>query len=227
MKAYISSILLLLLLIVSSNAHSTMINFEDQNMIGDGLLNEGDFVTGLNLFGATFNVSGQGNTGGMPRELMIFDSNCSGASCSGNDADLSTSSTINAGNILIISEDNDQSDPDDYAGGGTFIITFDNDITSFTGTTVDVGDTDNGPNFFSAYLDGMLVETMNLALMQGNNNIQSRSFTGLFDEIRLTIAGSGALANIEFTAVPIPAALPLFFTALVALFGLRRRTHAV
>ncbi len=224
MKHNLASILIFIALLVSTQAHSAMIDFEDQNMIGDGILNEGDFITGLNLFGATFTIIDQGNTGGVPRELMIFDSNCSGASCSGGDADLSTTGSIDAGNILIISEDNDQSDPDDYARGGTFVMTFDNDITSFTGVTVDVGDSDNGPNFFEAFLDGSPVETMSLALMNGDNNIQSRTFTGLFDEIRLTIAGSGALASIEFTAVPVPAALPLFITGLVALFGLRRKS---
>lgn len=69
---------------------------------------------------------------------MIFDS----ANPTGNDADLGTpnvafggpgnaegdpssglSNTVPLGNLLIISEDNDASDPDDNAGGGT--ITFD------------------------------------------------------------------------------------------------------
>lgn len=225
--AFMNKILIIILSIstwlLSANVHAAFIDFEDRNMVGDGLLNEGDIVTGLNLFGATFTVIGQGNTGGNPRDLMIFDSNCSGAGCSGGDPDLSTTSTINANNILIISEDNDSADPDDSAAGGTIVIKFDTDVTSITGTTVDIGDSDNGPNFFQAFLDGAPVETMNLALMQGDNNIQSRTFTGLFDEIRLSLAGSGALASLEFTPVPLPAALPLFMAGLLGLFGMRRR----
>ena len=130
---------------------------------------------------------------------------------------------ISAGNILIISEDNDSMDPDDSARGGSIVVKFDTDVTSITGVTIDVGDSDVGPNSFVAFLDGAPVETMLLAQGLGENNVQTRTFTGLFDEIRLNLKGSGALASLEFTPVPLPAALPLFLAGLIALFGMRRK----
>ncbi len=37
-------------LIASTIASAVLIDFEDQSMIGDGLLNEGDIITGQTLF---------------------------------------------------------------------------------------------------------------------------------------------------------------------------------
>ncbi len=60
----------------------------------------------------------------------------------------------------------------------------------------------------------------------GDNNTQTASFTGLFDEFRLNLAGSGGLVSVDFTPVPLPAALPLFMAGLLGLFGMRRRSFA-
>lgn len=220
MKKSITVFLTLGMLLLSASAHAVLIDFEAG-------LSAGDIVTGSTISGATFTVSNQGTTGGLPRELMIFNSNCTqGVNCSGGDDDLSTLDTINAGNILIISTNNNSANPNDSASGGLISIAFDTDVTSITGVTVDIGDSDSGPNFFEAFLNGSSVEVMMLDQMQGNNNIQSRTFTGLFDEIRLSLAGSGALASIEFTPVPLPAALPLFIAGLLGLLGMRKRTAA-
>ena len=77
-------------LFFSASAHAVLIDFEDETMIGDGLLNPGDIITGTNLFGATFSVINQGQTGMADRELMLFNSNCGGmlTSCTGGDPDL-------------------------------------------------------------------------------------------------------------------------------------------
>ncbi len=87
---------------------------------------------------------------------MLFDADCSGG-CSGQDPDLMLPG---AGNVLIISEDNDHMDPDDSGFGGTINVSFATDVTDITGITVDVGDSDNGPNTIEVLLDGMVVDTL-------------------------------------------------------------------
>ncbi len=161
-------------------------------------------------------------TGGVPRELMLFDADCVGG-CSGGDPDLELPG---AGNILIISEDNDANDPDDSGFGGSINVSFATDVTEITGITVDVGDSDNGPNTIQVLLDDNVVDTFILQQMQGDNNVQTASFTGLFDAFRLNLAGSGGLVSVDFTPVPLPAALPLFMAGLLGLFGMRRRNTA-
>lgn len=203
---------------LSASAHAIMIDFEGQSA--------GDIITGDTISGATFTVTDQGNTSGNPRDLMIFNSNCIGGGCSGGDSDLSTSSTINAGNILIISEDNDMSDPDDSANGGIIITKFDTNITFIEAVTVDVGDSGSTGNQFKVFLDGIEQDVEVLMTNQGDNNIQIVSFMGLFDEIQFTLTGSGALASYEFTPIPVPAALPLFLTGLLGLLGMRKKAMA-
>jgi len=76
-------------------------------------LSEGTILTNQAKF---FDVSATGGSG----DAMIFDSNCSGSACSGDDSDLG----VWKGNLVIISEDGDTSDPDDAAGGGVLTFTF-------------------------------------------------------------------------------------------------------
>lgn len=225
MKKTITTLLSMVVLVASTTASAVLIDFEDRNMIGDGLLNEGDIITDLNLFGATFSVTGGNVSPGVPRDLMLFDADCVGG-CSGGDPDLEFSG---AGNILIISEDNDAMDPDDSAAGGSINIAFNTAVTGFSAQTIDVGDSDNGPNFFQRYLNGSPIGMMIFLMQnQGDNNIQAVSFSSseLFDEVRLSLAGSGGLASVGFTPVPLPAALPLFMAGLLGLFGIRRRNAA-
>lgn len=223
MNKSITTLLAVATLAASATASAAFIDFEDQNMIGDGLLNEGEIITGQTLFGATFSVTNQGTTGGNPRELMLFDANCVGG-CSGEDPDLQADGL---GNILIISEDNNAMDPDDSAAGGSINIAFNTAVTGFSAQTIDVGDSDNGPNFFQRYLNGSPIGMMILLIQnQGDNNIQDVSFSSseLFDEVRLSLAGSGGLVSVGFTPVPLPAALPLFIAGLLGLFAMRRKS---
>lgn len=219
MKKSLFTLISITALLISANAQaSVVIDFEGNA--------PGEVITNTIISGATFSVIDQGTTGGDPRDLMIFNSNCSGNGCSGGDSDLSTVDTIDANNILIISTDNDSDDPNDSASGGIIIAKFDDfDISSVKATTIDVGDSDVGPNKFEVYLDGMLIDTFVFALGQGDNNVQmSDTFNGVFDEVRLVLKGSGALASLEFTPVPIPAALPLFMAGLLGLAGLGKKS---
>lgn len=223
MKRMTIAIFSFAILLFAANAHAVLIDFEG--------LSAGEFVTGDTISGATFTVADQGTTSGDARELMIFQSNCGGAlpACTGGDPDLSTTEVpmgvapISAGNVLIISQDNDQGDPNDSAAGGVIITKFDTDVTFIEAVTIDVGDSGSTGNEFKVFLDGVEQDNIMLMTNQGDNNVQTVSFMGLFDEIQLNLTGSGALASIEFTPVPIPAALPLFMAGLLGLFGLRKK----
>lgn len=67
---------------------------------------------------------------------MVFDTE----NPTGGDYDLATS---NLGNVLILSEDGDSHDPDDNAGGGTFVFDFDepSEVINFVALDVEEGGT--------------------------------------------------------------------------------------
>lgn len=75
---------------------------------------------------------------GEAQSLTLFDTDCSGKSCSGGDSDLATGDkygTESQGNVLIIQENNKMKDglftnPDDHAKGGTVSFDFSNNPDS-------------------------------------------------------------------------------------------------
>ena len=204
---------------LSSSAYSAVIDFES--------FSAGDFVpNGTTISGAEFSVSGQGTTGGDDRVLMIFDS----GNPTGGDNDLFNKT---AGNILIISEDNDQSDPDDSRFGGLITIDFDVPVLDLSIMTIDVGDNsnqNNGDSFASAFFQGTQVGQFDFLSGQGNNNLQTATFatSGPFDQLQINLDSSGAIAEIAFTPVPVPAALPLFLTGIagLAVFTCKRKRRS-
>ena len=164
-------------------------------------LAEGQTVTTLS--------SGQGISGesvpgwievsGTGYGAMVFDGTCDGgpaSNCSGGDADLFVPP---AGNILIISEDGDGSDPDDDAGGGTFELDFSNfgggSIT--VGSLVIVGAEEGGT--VELFSGGQLVTSVQLTGI-GDGEFAARFIGGVpaIDFMRVTLPGSGAIDSIGF-----------------------------
>lgn len=135
-----------------------------------------------------------------PNDAMIFDS----SNPTGGDNDLAYD---NLGNIIIISEDNDSSDPDDNAGGGTIIFTFDNPSDLHDIKLLDIEESGGTIDLFDA--DGALVKSIAIPA-EGNNSIQ----TILLDaediaEMVVTLAGSGAVDDLCFKPgeEPLPGSL--------------------
>ena len=213
------------------------------------ILNPGDTITGTTINGATFSVFNQGDAGnseagaspgaGLPlsgdplpalfpsglvsgsRELMIFDADCSGAGCSGEDSDLSSPGQ---GNILIISEDNDSNDPDDSRFGGTVLVDFDQPVVSLNTLVIDVDDNDEGNNFAAGYFQGQFVGSVGFTTFgQVDANLQSASFDAPIDLLVLNFESSAGIVGFEYTAVPIPAAAWLMLSGLMGLNILKRR----
>jgi len=226
--------------------HAAMvIDFESDD---SGALSPGDIVTDTTINGVTLSVFNQGNAGnrrkgatpgaGIPdagdplppmflenlnqgnRELILFNADCSGSSCSGQDPDLAVPGQ---GNILIISEENDTSDPDDSRFGGTIVFEFSQPVVSLNTVVVDVDENDPGDNFAAAYYQGQYVGRFGFTTEgQLNNNLQAAGFEGLIDVLIINLESSGGIASLEFTPVPVPAALWLMGAALLGLASAKR-----
>ncbi|RMD76401.1 MAG: hypothetical protein D6818_00295, partial [Bacteroidetes bacterium] len=102
------------------------------------------------------------------------------------------------GNILIISEDYDQNDPDDNAGGGALVFTFaqPTDLAYIQLLDVDYGETEGRVRAYDCS-DNMLVEKRIMAY--GDNSFQNIVIdtTGVC-KLVIDLAGSGGLAGIYF-----------------------------
>jgi outer membrane biosynthesis protein TonB len=113
------------------------------------------------------------------------------------------------GNILILTEDGDQSDPDDYYAGGTFIFTFDEPAKLHTVQLVDI-DTNETTVRISAYDQAGNKLGVFKAQPYGNNSVQviPIDLDGV-SKLEVHLQSSGAIAAISFcnekpTPVPTP-----------------------
>jgi len=226
---------------------SIVVDFETDDF--GAALNPGDVITGTTINGATFSVFNQGNAGnsrrgatpgeGLPpigeplpesflsdlntgsRELILFNAECSGSNCSGQDPDLAASGQ---GNILIISEDNDFHDPDDSRFGGTVLVDFDQAVTSLTSIVIDVDENDPGNNFAAGYFEGEFVGSFGFTTTgQIDNNLQSANFDGPIDLLIINLESSGGIVSFEYTAVPVPAAAWFMLSGMLCLVIAKRR----
>jgi len=179
-------------------------------------LGEGDIISSLSTGGGgisgdaiigTVSVFGL-RPGFVPNQAMIFDSTCmpggTPAHCTGDDADLFNPAL---GNVLIVSEDNDSSDPDDADVRGEL---FDFDFSSFGPTgvitvnsldalDVELGQGEGGASIevFSGGLGGVSLGIFGIP-DTGNGGLTNVAIgvSGV-DFMRVTLNGSGAIDNIE------------------------------
>lgn len=144
---------------------------------------------------------------------MIFDS----GNPTGGDTDLvtpgpGTNNDTGLGNILIISEDQDSSDPDDNASGGTLVFDFANPVTLLSIDILDMDDP-NGRDIggtvslldASGITIGSIFEIPNL----GDNSFQTLSFgtagTAGVDKMKVWLRSSGAIPAFTYDdGVPPP-----------------------
>lgn len=156
-----------------------------------------------------------------PDTAMIFDS----SAWTGGDNDLQTpgyhpTNTQSLSKILIISEDNNSSDPDDEAEGGRIYFDLDFVATSLSGIMVDI---ETGETFqIKLYRNGSEVfNSGNINGLGDNslNNFNTHEIDGGFDKVRIKMSGSGAVG--ELTFVPTPGSIALLAGA--GFLGARRR----
>ena len=125
---------------------------------------------------------------GTAADAMIFDAE----NPTGGDTDLGNPGQ---GNILIISEDGDSSDPDDNAAGGT--LSFDFDLVSDV-ESLNLFDTEEGGSIRLYDADGGLIDSVDIPRI-GNGDSQSIDL-GASGVARMEIEfnGSGAVDDIKF-----------------------------
>jgi len=123
--------------------------------------------------------------------VMVFDAD----NPTGGDGDLGVPGL---GNILILSEDGDGSDPDDNAGGGTFVFEFTGPATV---NALDFIDQGAGAEIRFYDEDGALIGEIDTP--PGADNTVFTQAIGISDVFRMevTLPGSGALANLDYTIV--------------------------
>lgn len=123
--------------------------------------------------------------------LMLFDTN----NVTGEDSDLAAK---DLGNVLIISEDGDRSDPDDNAAGGTISLKFEGLVAVNSIGLLDIDEPGSSIVFYDR--DGKAIETVEIEALE-DNSFQEISFD-VADVARadLNFAGSGALTGIDFSS---------------------------
>jgi protocatechuate 3,4-dioxygenase beta subunit len=152
--------------------------------------------------GVTISASGGSN------QAMIFDS----ANPTGGDGDLKTpgygaNNTTAQGNILIISEDGDSSDPDDNARGGTIAFDFDNGVNINSLSFVDIEE--NGGKVFTTDANGNVTTTDIPGV--GDNSFQTLTIND-DDVVKLEVQlkGSGSISSLDFDKLEIETAPGLY-----------------
>ncbi|NEO96067.1 MAG: PEP-CTERM sorting domain-containing protein [Moorea sp. SIO3G5] len=181
--------------IQAGSAQAAILDFDEPG------LSPGQKVTNQEVQGVRLGVFDQGTTGGQPRDLMIYNSACGGAAsnCTGEDDDLFKP---RLGNTLIISEDNDSSDPDDSAFGGTFTFDFGQSVVLDELTLLDI-----------ELFDPVRVTTFSESGNQefnffgrGNNLISSFSGFGndRVNRLNVTVVNSAAVSAVSYNRFQSP-----------------------
>lgn len=194
-------------LVASAVAKSkfTIIDFEDSFSAGDtpttlshGTGISGDAIGGTVTIGGYDYTSSKGDGGNDP---MIFDATCNfqPTNCSGGDNDLYQPQQ---GNVLILSEDGDSSDPDDERWGGYIEFDFSNlgDGLVTIGSMVIVDSEPDSIVLIKLYRQGVLIAQENL-YGAGDGEVETRFPTPVKDIDFMTVSmeDSGAIDDIGYT----------------------------
>lgn len=152
--------------------------------------------------GVTFTAIRSQDTDGALDDAMIFDA----ANPTGGDTDLFQPAS---GNVLIISEDGDASDPDDNAAGGVIVAELDQPSTV---NSIDILDTEtaNGGQVELFGADGALLASFDIPQIR-NGGIQTLDLgdTENVQTVKVTFTSSGAIDSFKFVPpeAPLPGAL--------------------
>jgi hypothetical protein len=215
-------------LCAEASVHAAVIDFEGY---APGTIIDNEYAPAVTLH--TINL------GGGPDAGVVFDT----GNPTGGDSDLgapfsNTSglpSNYMPGNVLIIQENHTCdtltcTNPDDEGSrrAGTFYFDFSSSITLNSIDFFDIESAENGTTENNAIklFDAAdnLISTFHTPYTGGDNTWDQLVFdvSGV-KRIELNMGGSGAIDNIAYTVIPVPAAAWLFASGLVALSGIARR----
>lgn len=160
----------------------------DFETLGDGTaLSAGDNGV-LQFDGVSFEATKKNAT--VADDAMIFDA----ANPTGGDTDLFQPAS---GNVLIISEDHDASDPDDNWAGGTITARFDQPSTLVAIDMLDTEEPGGTIDMFDA--DGALLATVNVpGINDGGIQTVSLGNTQGVSTMVITLSGSGAVDCLRY-----------------------------
>lgn len=191
---------------VTSQTCPTLIDFDtgaDGQLLAAGTIIDDEFSG----YGITVSTSSASNP------AMIFDS----ANPTGGDLDLGTpnqdfggpgvgaggasgapgENSIAEGNLLIISEDGDQSDPDDNAAGGTLIFEFATPYKVAAVTLIDIESTTEDYEIRAYDANGALI-TLNATQGLGNNSrVVVNVNADMVSRLEIFMSNSGGVANLD------------------------------
>lgn len=147
----------------------------------------GDIASGVVTTANIVTIEGV-RDGEPSNQAMIFNTD----NPTGGDDDLSAGT----GNVLIISEDGDQLDPDDNDGGGELIFSFDDPISVESLDIID--NEEDGSEIVFLYEDGTTASAALPTLQDGELRTLQFSLWGVTGLI-VKFKGSGAVDNISFS----------------------------
>lgn len=179
------------LLVVTNEESSTVAVYEfdpEQVDAAEVVLDFEGFAAGTVVTDQFAGVSVATST---PFGAMLFDT----ANVTGSDDDLAAD---DLGQVLILSEDGDSTDPDDAARGGTFSLDFDELVTVASISLLDIEEADGLITFFGA--DDRAISSFEIEPL-GNNSLQQiRLGVEGVSQIEVFLAGSGAIADLVYSA---------------------------
>jgi hypothetical protein len=151
-------------------------------------LSTGEFAT-TQYDGVTITAQRKYDDDTSPNDAMVFDS----FNPTGGDSDLATSTQ---GNLLIISEDGNQGDPDDNARGGVITVSFDTPATVHDFKIIDLEEGGTIRLFDEA---GNLLKTLSTGTTANGGIAQVIIDQDNVSIMEITLAGSGAIDDICYT----------------------------
>ena len=160
-------------LLEDTAAEATTVDFE-----GEGL-EAGSLVTDQ-LTGLTIATSGP--------DAMIFDT----TNPTGGDSDLASDIL---GNVLILSEDGDRTDPDDNANGGTFEFTFDELVTL---ESIGIFDIEKAGEIIAYDETGSILGVVETTVPGDNQAGTVEIGLGGVSRVDVTLVESGAITSLTY-----------------------------
>jgi hypothetical protein len=165
-----------------------------------GISGSGISAALLNLSEHALHISGQRrNRQGDSNRAMTFDGECGGSasSCSGNDRDLFAPGQ---GNLLIVSQDNDEGNPNDNHQGGHIDI----DFSDFGPGHVTVGsiaifDVSHSGAAVELYAEGKRVERVPVRRGRTGEKTTVEFDAPVIDFMRIIVKDSFAIDDLSFT----------------------------